>query len=273
MKIRPILRFALRVCAIAAALLTVPWFLGAALAATGASVVPPPMPDAIAAYLTSYGPLVGGLTLAYVVGGFLLRKYASSHWLAQGKRLAWATALLGIAGTALQAYVSGTPVSGVLATAVLGLLHIADAQVAPAPGPKAAQSGRVAVAAMVWVSCAGLLGIAVLGSGCAGSTQASRQTTIGSLDSAIQTAAAALRSYEHEHTAALIQAAPDKPTGAAVIAAFRIKVDKVWLAVDTARAAIDAANTINDDTSLAGARTALDNAITAITALTGGTTP
>lgn len=132
MKIRPFIRFCAHATIAALVVTTVPWVIGAARAATGDAVIPPPTPDAIAAYLTAYGPIVGVLTVAYVLAGWALRKWASSHWLAQGKRLAWATALVGIGGTALKSFVSGTPVSGVVATAVLGFLHIADAQVTPA---------------------------------------------------------------------------------------------------------------------------------------------
>jgi hypothetical protein len=104
-----------------------------------------------------------------------------------------------------------------------------------------------------------------------GGTQSSRQSTIASLDSGIQTATAALRSYEHEHAMAIIEHAPDKATAHASLVAFRAKADKVWIVVDAARYAIDAANTVNDDPSIAGARTALANALDAIAALTGGT--
>jgi hypothetical protein len=114
------------------------------------------------------------------------------------------------------------------------------------------------------------IGGAVMAPACGGS-QTSRASTISSLDTGIQTATAALRTYEHEHAEAIIEAAADKPAAKAAIAAFRAKVDKVWIVVDSARAAIDAANTINDDTSVKGAQTALNNAIAAITAITGGT--
>jgi hypothetical protein len=131
-----LLRFLLHVSLLAGVLVTVPWFVAAATAATGDTVVPPPAPDAVAAYLTAYGPIVGILTVTYLLGGWALRTYASAHWLAQGKRLAYLTAVLGLAGTALQALVSGTPVSGVVITAVLGLAHIADAQMTEAPAQK-----------------------------------------------------------------------------------------------------------------------------------------
>jgi hypothetical protein len=107
--------------------------------------------------------------------------------------------------------------------------------------------------------------------GCGGSTQASRASTISSLDTGIQSATAALASYEHQHTESIISAATDLATARAAISAFRARVDKVWIAVNAARAAIDAANTINDDTSVKGAQKALADAITAVTALTGGT--
>lgn len=116
-----------------------------------------------------------------------------------------------------------------------------------------------------------ILALALLVGAACGGSNASRASTISSLDTGIQTATAALRTYEHEHTEAIIRAATDKPTAQAVIAAFRARVDKVWIAVDSARAAIDAANTINDDTSIAGAQRALNDAIAAITAITGGT--
>lgn len=116
-----------------------------------------------------------------------------------------------------------------------------------------------------------VLSFGVIAPACAGSTQASRASTISSLDTGIQSATAALGSYEHQHTEAIIAAATDLATARAAIAVFRARVDKVWIAVNAARAAIDAANTINDDTSVAGAKAALANAITAVTALTGGT--
>jgi hypothetical protein len=132
---------------------------------------------------------------------------------------------------------------------------------------------RSNAAVAVMVACAWFIPpvLATMAASCAGSTQTSRASTISSLDTGIQTATAALRTYEHEHTEAIIRSATDVATAKASIAAFRARVDKVWIAVDSARAAIDAANTINDDTSVKGAQTALNNAIAAITAITGGT--
>lgn len=136
MKLRSTLSFALHVGLAAVALYTVPWLIGAASAATGDAPVPPPTPDALMAYVQAYGWLVGLLTVAYLGVKWLLKKNESTHWLAQGRALAVVTMIVGVAGTALQAYTSGTPWSGVLATAVLGLLHLADAQ-----GPAVVKGG------------------------------------------------------------------------------------------------------------------------------------
>jgi hypothetical protein len=126
---------------------------------------------------------------------------------------------------------------------------------------------RALVMALAVVFGAGW-GLAI--AGCGGSTQASRASTISSLDTGIQSATAALGSYEHQHTESIIAAATDLASAKAAIAAFRSRVDKVWVAINAARAAIDVANTINDDTSVKGAQKALNDAIAAVTALTGG---
>lgn len=147
MKIRSILRLFAFAGIAALVIATVPWLLGAALAATGdAPVVPPPTPDALLAYVQAYGWIVGALTVGYVALKWLLKKNESTHWIAQGRALAVVTLIVGVAGTALQAWTSGTPWSGVLVTALLGLLHLADAQVTPAAGGgKQGAAGMLAV--------------------------------------------------------------------------------------------------------------------------------
>jgi hypothetical protein len=137
--------------------------------------------------------------------------------------------------------------------------------VPPPPLPVAPQAAKAVIplAPVLALLC-------VVAMSCGGS-QTSRASTISSLDTGIQTASAALRSYEHQRADGIVALAPDRATGVAQLAALRAKADKVWLALDAARAAIDAAHTINDDPSVAGARTALNNAIDAVTKLTGGT--
>lgn len=127
-KFRPI-RFVVHVAASALVLVTVPWLVGAAMAATGDVVVPPPTPDAIVTYVQNYGWVVGLITLGYVVTKYLLKVNDSKHWIAQGRVLAAITAAVGVLGTGLMAFTSGTPWSGVLATGILGILHLVDAQV------------------------------------------------------------------------------------------------------------------------------------------------
>jgi hypothetical protein len=156
------------------------------------------------------------------------------------------------------------------AAAALDELHnkLADIESRLPPPPKAPTIGPVAVLALVLLG----LGAAAGATGCGGS-MSSRAATLGSLQSGVQTLSGSLRAYERQHANEIIDAAPDKPTGVAQLKAFRDKTDKAWLAVDVARAAIDAANTLNDDPSLAGARQALANAIDAVTLITQGTGP
>lgn len=156
MKIRSILRLVALATIAALVITTVPWLIGAALAATGnAPVVPPPTPDALMVYVENYGWLVGGLTAAYLAAKWLLKRNESTHWIAQGRALAIVTTVIGVGWTALQAYTSGTPWSGVLVTALLGLLHLADAQVLPTPAPKTAQGGFCRLSVMVALAAIG----------------------------------------------------------------------------------------------------------------------
>lgn len=157
------------------------------------------------------------------------------------------------------------------AAASLDRLHdrIAAIETRLPPAPSAAAPPSTATMVLLLA----MLGVLVAAQPGCGGTTSTRAATISSLQAGIQTASAGLRSYEHERTEAIIEAATDRTSGKTAVKAFRVKVDKVWIAVDVARAAIDAANTINDDASISGAQTALANAITAITALTGSTAP
>lgn len=105
--------------------------------------------------------------------------------------------------------------------------------------------------------------------GCGGS-QSSRAQTVISIDRAISTAEGALISYDHEQAKVIIERATSLDQGKAALFAHRARVDKVQLALDAARIADDAARTVNDDASLKGAETALADALSALTALTGG---
>ncbi len=68
--------------------------------------------------LVTYGPTLGGAYLLYSVASTLLARYRSASWLAQGKRLAFATGTLGVVGAALQAQIAGSPWTVIAAAAV-----------------------------------------------------------------------------------------------------------------------------------------------------------
>lgn len=114
-----------------------------------------------------------------------------------------------------------------------------------------------------------ILAIALSASACGGS-QSSRASTIVSLDTGVNAAAAALRTYEHQKADEAIAAATSLESGKAALTSLRARCATAWKAVDAAIAALDSANTLNDDPSIAGAKAALDNAVAAVAALTGG---
>lgn len=114
-----------------------------------------------------------------------------------------------------------------------------------------------------------ILAIALLAA--CGGTQSSRSSTIVSLDSGVNAAAAALRTYEHQKADAIVAGATSLDDGKAKLTALRARTAPAWKAVDVAIAALDSANILNDDPSLAGAKAALDQAVAAVAALTGGT--
>jgi len=140
---------------------------------------------------------------------------------------------------------------------------------APAtPGPVLVKSGTTGMLAILVLGAALGAG-AVSTAGCGGS-QASRAATISSVDNGLRAAVAALRTYERIHADAIVSEAKSLDDGRAGLAALRTKTGPAWRAVDAAFAAVDVANTVNDDPSIKGAQQALNEAMTAIAALTGG---
>lgn len=129
--IRNTFRFFGGVLIAASFMISLPWLIASAHADTSPIVTAASSGDAIFQIVQTYGWLWGGLTLLYIGVGWLLKLNQSTHWIAQGKRLAMATSVVGVVGSALQAYFGGTPLTGVIATAALGALHLADAQVTP----------------------------------------------------------------------------------------------------------------------------------------------
>ncbi|HET9893213.1 MAG TPA: hypothetical protein VFQ42_22235 [Mycobacterium sp.] len=114
-----------------------------------------------------------------------------------------------------------------------------------------------------------LFAVALFVAACGG-TQTSRSTTIVSLDTGVRSAEAALRTYERQKADEAIAAAASLDDGKAELTALRARTAPAWKALDAAISALDAANTLNDDPSLAGAKAAIDAAIEAVANLTGG---
>lgn len=113
--------------------------------------------DTLASMVTSYGWIVGGVIIAYALTRTLLRLNDSKHWIAQGRTLAVIAALVGVGGTALQALFSGSSWAGVLATAVIGVVHLLDANTTPAVPVKDAPAKSSALP-MLAVIVLGLVG-------------------------------------------------------------------------------------------------------------------
>lgn len=196
---------------------------------------------------------LGGLVLAFAVS------FAGTLGitLAAGVAFSWALAVGAITTAATAAGVWEW-----IKAHIPGAQAVADKSSTTTSPPTSGLAGTIARVAVV-VCIAGALGC--------GGDQASRAATITSIDTGLVTARAAVRTYELDHAQAIIETTPDKPARAAPLASLRGKVDKVILAIDTATYALDAAKTVNDDTSIKGAHAALSNALAAVAALTGGT--
>jgi hypothetical protein len=123
----------------------------------------------------------------------------------------------------------------------------------------------------ILAACAVVL-LAVYTPACGG-TQTSRAQTVASMYSGLNAASAALRVYESDHAEAVIAQVKahtmTQDAGATALQALRAKVHPAEVARDAAYAALDTANTLNDDPSFAGARIAITSALGAINALTG----
>lgn len=286
MTLRSRYSFALHVALGAVALYTVPWLIGAASAATGDAPVPLPTPDALMAYVQNYGWIVGGLTVVYLCARWLLKKNESTHWLAQGRSLAIVTTLIGVGGTALQAYTTGTPWSGVLATAVLGLLHLADPTVAgkqdPTVGddpPKKATTRGVGTLVVLLLG-----GLTVTQTGCL-SSATERASTLSAAMVTLDASAKAFELYDGKHTADIAAKAKAASDGAktpedaaaaraaiakarADLAAYQAVQAKVQKAFATAYSMLIAAGQVNDQPSMLGAQAALKTLTDLVTQVT-----
>lgn len=263
-KIRTALRYAWRLALGVLVLYAVPWLAGAASAATG-TLPPAPPPDAILAYVAAYGPIVGALTVAYVAARWLLTKNESTHWIAQGRTLAAITTVIGVAGTALQAFTSGTPWSGVVVTAVLGLLHLADATVTPAAVQKQSQAGFARLGLLAAIAGVGLTVVSV--SGCAASQ---RETTIKTALVTVDSARDGFLAYDRAHEQQLVAEAVNADDARARLAVYQAKRAKVDPLFAIAYRSMAAAQLLNDDPSITSMQAAIVSLLDALKPFLGG---
>jgi hypothetical protein len=107
------------VAAIATIAILCPAAQAAGMAIAGGSIEPadPGSIDGAIGMLATYGPVIGGMYLLFTIASSIVSRYQATSWLAQGKRLAWATGLLGISGAALQAAIAGSTPFVILAAA------------------------------------------------------------------------------------------------------------------------------------------------------------
>ena len=122
--------------------------------------------------LVTYGPVVGGMYLAYAWASRILARRAESSalaaWFSRGKRLAIATGTLGIAGAALQAQVTGGPWTVIAMAAVAAFFKLITPTVTAAPtASRSSQVGHARPAMMLGLALAGGLTGLVLYAGCA----------------------------------------------------------------------------------------------------------
>lgn len=82
--------------------------------------------DALLSIAMSFGPLWGGMAIAFGIASTVLKRNESAHWIAQGRTLAVITAAVGLGIAALMAHFGGAPWSGVLLTLVLGVFKLID---------------------------------------------------------------------------------------------------------------------------------------------------
>lgn len=108
--------------------------------------------------VSTYGWTWGGMYLVFTMASWALAKNESTHWIAQGKTLAYLVGGVGIGIAALQAHFGGTPWSGVLMTVFMAVfkLLVPTTGDQPAPGVSASAAVKTTVLALLAIS----LGIA-----------------------------------------------------------------------------------------------------------------
>jgi hypothetical protein len=68
--------------------------------------------------IEAYGPIWGGMLLGFGLASAFIKRNEKEHWLAEGRRLAIVTGIVGIAGALLQVKFGGGSWPGVLVTII-----------------------------------------------------------------------------------------------------------------------------------------------------------
>lgn len=102
-----------------------------------------------------YGPIWGGMLLAFGLATRFVRANVTSHWIGEGRSLAIVVAVVGVLGAFLEAHFGGGTWAGVLVTAIAALkLVISPSMKPPAPKPVPPQYGAVDLLIVLMVSMA-----------------------------------------------------------------------------------------------------------------------
>lgn len=91
-----------------------------------------------------YGPIWGGMLLAFAVVSALLRKNAEEHWLKEGRKLALMVAGVGVLGSVLEAHFGSGSWAGVVVTAIAAVKMLTSPTVPPPrTAPPAPAAGAI----------------------------------------------------------------------------------------------------------------------------------
>lgn len=259
-KIRPVISFLLYTCAAAAVLGSVPWLIGVASAAAdpGAAVT--------AATATLSLPEWIGIGLAAVAGvrAMVDGALAFFRYLAPKTTNTLDDTIrddLQLAHDKLDTLT--TLVQGVAKPVVVNNIT------GPASAPTTGQAGFARLGLLVLLGAFSIATI-VFGAGCATSTQATRQATLSTATVVTTTMLKTVEAYDKTAGDQIVAAATDEAKAKADLAALRSRVHGCIRVITAALDAIGLANSLNDDHSLEGVKTALGQAIDDVTALTGG---
>lgn len=97
--------------------------------------IQPPAADASMQLFEQYGWFWGGALLLSGLGGWLLKRNESEHWLARGRTLVAVSAGLSVLGALLEWRLNGAPIAGVLVTLVMAVKLLWSPTVTPPAQP------------------------------------------------------------------------------------------------------------------------------------------